>query len=305
MFRRLSLLKATNRESIQQEQDKRFDMKKIWITCGLVTSLFFTCLAQFTPTGRDISKFKRIDNAKIQVTYSLDFKYDPQGREYHKDVRIIQVGDIIVKDYSGIMHNNDSIVTILKKKGQPSPMLQKIIYPYEIFNNYEKEKCMITYRTFLNGPILRYVEEQPKFIWSLKDVAEEILGYQCKMATTHFAGREYRAWYTTKVPVNAGPYKFNGLPGLILKVEDSERFFIWTAIGISKVKEPVLEYELEEGYKKCTRTQADETIKRMFSSPFTFHNSLGGKIMIKGKDGCYERGTAKNESSIPYEPLEK
>lgn len=276
------------------------------LLCYFFMSISFFGFAQLTTSGRDISKYKIIDDTKIQVTYSLDFKYDPQGRGgYHKDVRIIQVGDMIVKDYSGIMHNNDSIVTILEKKGQSSPMLQKIIYPYEIFNNYEKEKCLITYRTFLNGPILRYVEEQPKFFWSLKDVSEEILGYQCKMATTHFAGREYRAWYTTKVPVNAGPYKFNGLPGLILKVEDSEKKFIWTAIGIRKVREPILEYDIEEGYRNCTKKQANEIITRMFSAPYTFLSSLGVRVNVVGSDGRYVRGTSKNEVSIPYEPLEK
>ena len=36
------------------------------------------------------------------------------------------------------------------------------------------------------------------------------------------------------IPVDGGPYKFRGLPGLILKVEDSEKHFSWTMTGIER-----------------------------------------------------------------------
>ena len=55
------------------------------------------------------------------------------------------------------------------------------------------------------------------------------MGYDCRKATVDFAGRTYTAWFTPEIPLPFGPYKFGGLPGLILKIEDAERQFVWEA----------------------------------------------------------------------------
>lgn len=47
-----------------------------------------------------------------------------------------------------------------------------------------------------------------------------ILDYKCIKATTRFRGRDYTAWVTKELPINDGPWKFYGLPGLILQIED-------------------------------------------------------------------------------------
>lgn len=56
--------------------------------------------------------------------------------------------------------------------------------------------------------------------WKMTDETSEILGYSCQAAKTHFRGRDYVAYFTTEIPVSEGPFKFNGLPGMILKVSN-------------------------------------------------------------------------------------
>lgn len=46
-----------------------------------------------------------------------------------------------------------------------------------------------------------------------------ICGYKCGMAKTHFRGRDWKVWYSVDIPVSTGPWKFNGLPGLVMKAE--------------------------------------------------------------------------------------
>lgn len=57
------------------------------------------------------------------------------------------------------------------------------------------------------------------FDWKISTEHENILNYDCNIAYTKFRGRNYKAYFTKKIKKFDGPYKFNGLPGLILKIE--------------------------------------------------------------------------------------
>lgn len=71
-------------------------------------------------------------------------------------------------------------------------------------------------------------QEKQMSNWKLINKDTLISGYTCKKAIINYTGREWTAWYTTKIPVSFGPYKFNGLPGLILNISDSEHIFNFT-----------------------------------------------------------------------------
>lgn len=61
-----------------------------------------------------------------------------------------------------------------------------------------------------------------------------IFGYKVQKATTQFGGRKWIAWFTTDIPIQDGPYKFYGLPGLILKISDSSENYLFEIKGITK-----------------------------------------------------------------------
>ncbi|MDE0472222.1 MAG: GLPGLI family protein [Ekhidna sp.] len=56
--------------------------------------------------------------------------------------------------------------------------------------------------------------------WRIKSETKMIADLKCTRATTSFRGRRYEAWFAPEIPVPYGPWKFNGLPGLIVKLED-------------------------------------------------------------------------------------
>jgi GLPGLI family protein len=67
------------------------------------------------------------------------------------------------------------------------------------------------------------VEEQlPKLRWILGVNEKKIGGYICKSAELNFRGRDYIAWYSPKIPISHGPWKFNGLPGLIFEIKSKD-----------------------------------------------------------------------------------
>lgn len=84
---------------------------------------------------------------------------------------------------------------------------------------YKNSENLITYSDFINSSSDFYVTDKIEFDWTITDVTKEILGYKCQQAKTDFRGRSYIAYFTSKIPFNAGPWKFHCLPGLILEIK--------------------------------------------------------------------------------------
>lgn len=68
-----------------------------------------------------------------------------------------------------------------------------------------------------------------KIKWDLKGEFKTISNYKCQKAVGKFRGRIYEAWFTSEIPLSFGPWKFFGLPGLILEVYDLKYEIYYTA----------------------------------------------------------------------------
>lgn len=104
---------------------------------------------------------------------------------------------------------------------------------YYIYNMKLKTLDMICE---IGGKDFKVKESLPEMNWVLSNDNKEVKKineYNCNKATLSFRGRNYIAWYTTKIPVSFGPFKFRGLPGLILEIYDVNKEFSWTATKMS------------------------------------------------------------------------
>src|SRR5699024_12024053 len=77
--------------------------------------------------------------------------------------------------------------------------------------------------------------------WSLESDTIRMANQILKKATTHYKGRDYIAWYNESIPISDGPYKFNGLPGLIFKVYDSEKQFSFEILNYKTLTKQKIE----------------------------------------------------------------
>ncbi|MFZ4261108.1 GLPGLI family protein [Sphingobacterium sp. HJSM2_6] len=83
--------------------------------------------------------------------------------------------------------------------------------------------------------------------WVLKNDTMRIHGYVCQRADIEFAGRKWTAWFSSEAPLKSdGPYKFNGLPGLIFKVYDEEKSWDFELKSLSK-KDTSIAINFKEG----------------------------------------------------------
>ena len=129
----------------------------------------------------------------------------------------------------------------------------KNIYTY-VFNN-NSDNTLTIYDQW--GDELRfYTEPSDEMQWTLlPDSTNVILGYDCNLAESYYHGRHWKAWFAPEIPLCFGPWKLQGLPGLILKAE-ADGGFSFHATGLQhsdRIMSPM--YSAEE-YKKTDRRKA-------------------------------------------------
>jgi GLPGLI family protein len=100
------------------------------------------------------------------------------------------------------------------------------------YNIFKESSNQITTIDNTNRERFEYSEPKNSFNWQLLPDTATIDGFHCEKAITKFGGREWIAWFTSEVPINDGPYKFCGLPGLIMKIHDSKNYYVFTLTGL-------------------------------------------------------------------------
>lgn len=80
--------------------------------------------------------------------------------------------------------------------------------------------------------------------WKILPETTTIGDYKVQKAETEFAGRKWTAWFTTDIPLQDGPYKFSGLPGLIVKAEDSLGDYAFDLKETKKIAAPGIDQDV-------------------------------------------------------------
>ncbi len=72
--------------------------------------------------------------------------------------------------------------------------------------------------------------------WKILKDTMNFSGIHAQKATATFKGRNWAAWFAPDLPFAYGPWKLNGLPGLILEAYDTKNEVQFKFAGIEKVK---------------------------------------------------------------------
>lgn len=99
----------------------------------------------------------------------------------------------------------------------------------------------VNFKNIIYSELYSY-EEKRKLNWQISKETQKIREWNCQKAEVDYLGRKWIAWFTNSIPIPDGPYKFHGLPGLIVKIEDTNQEFGFTLEGVSN---KVIERELE------------------------------------------------------------
>lgn len=124
--------------------------------------------------------------------------------------------------------------------------------------------------------------------WKIKEEKSNFFGYKVQKAEVDFGGRQWIAWFTNDIPISDGPYKFYGLPGLILKIEDKTKDYSFEIVGISKDEVDISERNFADGTpSKISLSQWETFWKQYKKEPsmiFANLNTAQTTFVIDGKD---------------------
>lgn len=126
--------------------------------------------------------------------------------------------------------------------------------------------------------------------WTPADVTDTICGYPCQTAVADYLGRRWSVWYTTEIPVTAGPWLLWGLPGLVLQAIDQERLFTFRAkeIGYAPADRSGHLEHLAERSKRLHSypiSRMEQTLNKVKSSYEAMDRMQGGSgFVIKAND---------------------
>lgn len=176
--------------------------------------------------------------------YELNFKPKKDSARTDKVMMILDItkDKSIYRDYT--MVAQDSIMKIQVEAMQKSGVFKDISkmvtmpkFSEKIYKFYPEMKVQYVERISSGfTPMNIGYNDDAKFDWKISNEKAKIGSYNTQKATTEFGGRKWTAWFTSDIALQDGPYKFHGLPGLIVKIEDEGKNYSWELKGNKKVE---------------------------------------------------------------------
>lgn len=254
------------------------------------------------------------DTLRGEFTYQLKAKFDTRTDYRHEEQFSLQIGDnraffasVISLKGDSVMatsgtstKNADGSITLGWKKGVVIP---KTGLSFTIIQSNEN----IQYFRSAGMSLLTYKEQIIKN-WRLVDETKVINTIICKKAEVTFKGRNWIAWYAPEIPLPYGPYKFSGLPGLIVKITDDKGDFdfeLVKSIPASKLNGKLITI------KKSRYTEAIETTQQKLKQAVRNNEANAaavlasyGTTIIQGQEIIRQRQKEREENKKYENPIE-
>ena len=263
-----------------------------------------------------------LDSAYIKCSYTLHFVVDPQRpQNVTTEEMALLIGRNVSSFFSYTRFQHDSLMANLPPEQMATAILQANSngrsggrFTYELFKNYPEGQITTTDRIAMNA--FKYEEPYELPEWEILPETKVILGYNCQKATTSFRGRDYVAWFTPDIPISNGPWKFAGLPGLILNIADTQNHYVFECSGIETPTEKLPITMRRENYATVSKSDFNRVYERFLRDPMGSINLSGGSGQVTTADGQVVNvqavgvrrtdtsGSPTSPASTPYNPIE-
>ncbi len=211
-------------------------------------------------------------NSANRFFYELTYKPNKDSAKLEKEMMVLDIDQnkSLYQSYEKIQI--DSITGIMIKEASKTgfPDFKKIgnrrtRFTHQISKSYPIREVVYKDRISMDHYSFR---ENPKLDWKISDEKQKIGTYNAQKATADFGGRKWIAWFTTEIPFQDGPYKFYGLPGLIVKVGDEAGNYSWELKGNKKTDHIAEVSSIEELMNQTGLFVSKEITKEKFTEKY-------------------------------------
>lgn len=163
---------------------------------------------------------------------------------------------------------------------------------FNILNSIEESGHYIQHfgdkQSFFTERILnqfyRIKEPLAQIDWEITSETKEIGGFSTKKATATFRGRKYEAWFCEDIPLQAGPWKLQGLPGLILEAKDTsgEVQFNWIGLQETKLNPKTFAIPEKANMHHINQERYQKIYEGFIANPGAFARAVFGDNVVAG-----------------------
>jgi GLPGLI family protein len=145
--------------------------------------------------------------------------------------------------------------------------------------------------------------------WKLLNETKVINSIICKKAEVRYKGRDWTAWYATNIPFPYGPYKFSGLPGLIVKITDKTGdydFELVKSLASSNLRGKIIPINMQhfERAKVVTKEELVRARANFRENSKYQLESMGTVFSQDPKDNARERQKMNEIQKKGHNPIE-
>ncbi|MGC8865191.1 MAG: GLPGLI family protein [Bacteroidales bacterium] len=212
-----------------------------------------------------------VDKPRYKVVYQYHYNKDSTNRDrISKRTMSLLIGDSVsffvdekLLWFESEMDKIQSVEQLQRWTYNNADKISSEDYKILKYNSGNK----IVYWDYIVGMGHLKYEEKLSLNWEITVDTMTILGYTVQKALVSYRGRRWEAWFAPAIPLNNGPYKFMGLPGLILKMNDTKNYFVFEAISMENPKPEDFIGLQDENFINVTREKYLE-MKRKFIEDF-------------------------------------
>lgn len=148
--------------------------------------------------------------------------------------------EITNKEYFSLLYDTDQQQSYFKNiTGLEENWASKneIGFNTQVFKDFKGNKFYL-----LDKVLSKFYKNEFKRInnWMITNDSKYILNHKTYQAKIASGGRNWVAWYSAEIPFADGPYKFNGLPGLIFEITDTENNYSFKLVQILKSNKNII-----------------------------------------------------------------
>lgn len=160
--------------------------------------------------------------------YDLRFKADTLTNDYRNAQYMLLVDEKETKFFDYAFYKQDSINRNNHNKVRTSINSQANLECKRSRNSSISKNYIVI------GSDYFVFKTEDNLNWNLKNEVRKVNEYKIQKAELKYGGRNWIAWFSPDIPVSEGPYKFRGLPGLIIEIYDDKNNYHFNLLEVKK-----------------------------------------------------------------------